>query len=108
MKTIYLAAPYTHWNPIVRWLRVRAVNRKAAELIDAGFIVFSPISHSHPISRYTKAHCCDPEFWVRQDLAFMPVCDELWIYRLKGWWNSKGIGREIDCAKELKKEVVYL
>lgn len=108
MTTIYLCAPYSHWNPIVRWLRVRAVNRKAAELMDMGFTVFSPISHSHPISRYTQAHCCDPDFWVRQDLVFMPVCDEVWVLRLRGWRNSRGIRVEIEEAERLGKKVMYI
>jgi nucleoside 2-deoxyribosyltransferase len=50
MKKIYLAGPYSHWNPAVRAIRFHKLNEKAAELLNAGFLVFSPISHSHPRS----------------------------------------------------------
>ena len=108
MKVIYLCAPYTHWNPLVRWWRVRKVNKKAAELMDQGYIVFSPISHSDPISKHTKADACDSGFWVRQDLAFMPVVDEVWVYKLPGYMVSRGIERELKEAKALGKVVRFV
>lgn len=84
------------------------MNKKAAELMDHGHIVFSPISHSHPISKHTKADACDSQFWVRQDLALMPICDQVWIYTLPGYDTSKGIKREIQEAVLLRKKVKYV
>jgi hypothetical protein len=104
-KSIYLAAPYSHWNPLVRWQRFRKVNKRAAQLMDLGYIVFSPISHSHPISRYTKADSCDSRFWCDQDLYFLEHCDEVWIYCLPGWEKSKGINEEMAIAAKLGKHV---
>lgn len=105
---IYLAAPYSCEHEWLREWRVDQVNRKAAELMDAGHIVFSPISHSHPISYHTKADACDSDYWVRQDLAFMPACDEVWVLRLEGWQESKGIKRETAYAEELGKQVRFI
>lgn len=76
--------------------------------MDQGHIVFSPISHSHPISKYTKADSCDSNFWIRQDLAFIPIIDELWIYKLPGWLLSGGIRKEIAEAEKLGKVIKWV
>ncbi len=49
MEKIYLATPYTDFDPAVRAARFFAVNKVAAHLMKKGFLVFSPISHTHPI-----------------------------------------------------------
>lgn len=69
--------------------------------MDAGHVVFSPISHSHPISRYTNADACTSDFWLKQDLPFLAVCDELWVLTLPGWDKSSGIKREMEDADRL-------
>lgn len=76
--------------------------------MDQGHIVFSPISHSHPISIHANPDPFDHDFWLRQDLPFMSVCDEVYIYCIPGWENSKGIKREIEHAERLGKPVRYI
>ena len=76
--------------------------------MDQGHIVFSQISHSHPISKYTKADSCDSGYWTRQDLAFLPACDEVWVYRLPEWEKSKGIKIEMEKAERLGNPVRYI
>lgn len=75
--------------------------------MDMGYIVFSPIAHSFPISFFTKADQCDSEYWLKQDLALMLIFDEIWVYKLRGWEKSVGIQGEIDMAERLGKPVVY-
>ena len=95
MKKIYLAAPYSHKYQRVRAERVEAVNKKAAELMMAGHLVFSPLSHSHPISKHCTVDPCDHDFWLRQDLWVLEICDEMHVLCLDGWAGSKGIQTEI-------------
>ena len=59
MRKIYLAGPYSHPDPTVRAIRFHKLNDKAAELLRAGNLVFSPISHSHPIAE----QCELPKDW---------------------------------------------
>ncbi len=101
MKKIYLAAPYSHKDPAVRSARVFLVDKKAAELMMAGNLVFSPLSHSHPISKHCDVDPCDNDFWLRQDLWILAFCDEMQILCLDGWQESKGIKTEIDFAEKL-------
>ena len=97
MKKIYLACPYAHPDESVRESRFNTVSRKAAELMNRGHVVFSPISHSVPIDRYleSKGH----EFWMAQDLPLLAVCDEMWVLALPGWDQSTGVNTEWEYAK---------
>ena len=102
---IYLACPYTHIDPKVRQKRFEQVNEVAGQLMKKGYIVFSPISHSHPIS-LTLNNSVDADFWLDQDKHFIDWCDELHILCLDGWQQSKGVSAEIKLAKKLNKRIV--
>uniref|UniRef100_A0A6M3K292 DUF1937 domain-containing protein n=1 Tax=viral metagenome TaxID=1070528 RepID=A0A6M3K292_9ZZZZ len=104
---IYLAAPYSHHDFAIREWRVDQTNRKAAELMIAGYQVFSPLSHSHPISKYCTVDPCDQKFWLRQDLWILDICDEVHVLCLPGWKESKGIRIEIEHAVTNKIKVIY-
>ena len=101
MKKIYLAAPYSHPDPEIREKRVSLANKKAAELMESGNLVFSPLSHSHPISKYCATDPCANGFWLRQDLWVLKICDEMQILCLDGWSESKGIKTETEFAEKL-------
>ena len=76
--------------------------------MDNGYCVFSPISHSHPISEFTEADALNHDFWLEQDLEFMEWADEVWVYMLPGWEDSKGIKRELDYAEKLGKVIKFI
>ena len=103
---IYLASPYSHPDPAVREARFEAVCRVAARLIKRGYIVFSPIAHSHPMVRYGLPD--DWKFWSQQDRRFLEACDELWVLTLDGWQQSIGIQAEVAIARELGKPVRWI
>jgi len=107
VKTIYLACPYSHKDPKVRAARVELVNKKAAELMMAGYLVFSPLSHSHPISKHCAVDPCDNDFWLRQDLWILDICEEFHVLCLDGWQESSGIDTEFQRAQDLRMPVVY-
>lgn len=90
---IYLACPYSHPDPKVCEMRCEKADRAAAYLMACGYIVFSPISHSHPISKHLGNHL-DHSFWLRQDAAWLDVCDEIHILTLDGWDKSIGVAWE--------------
>ena len=107
MKIIYLAAPYSHSDKKICKARVKAVTQMAANLIEKGYIVYSPITHSHPISLFMK-NSLDGDFWLEQNKPFFNVCDIMAILMLDGWVESYGIMRELKWALELKKKIVHL
>jgi len=107
MKKIYLACPYSHKNKDIRKYRVKMANRKAAELMIAGNIVFSPLSHSHPISECFNTSPRGHAFWLKQDLWILDICDELHILCLPEWEKSIGIAIEIQAARDKNMSIVY-
>lgn len=110
-KLIYLAIPYT-WNPDISF---EIVNKMSAILMEnCDYIVFSPISHSHPISDYlVDNNNLSADFWLKQDLRVLEKCDELHIVRINGSFGQKliddsyGCKREILRAKELNLPIKY-
>ena len=108
MKKIYLATPYSHKDPVVREQRFLVVNKFAGELMKEGYVVFSPISHSHPISLCLgNSNSLNHDFWLAQDETFLDWCDEMFILKQEGWEKSKGLQFEIDYIKNLKKSIKY-
>ena len=108
MIKVYLACPYSHGSKYIRENRVSHVNKKAAELMMQGYLVFSPLSHSHPISKHCDIDPCDHDFWLQQDLWILDICDEFHILCLDGWAESKGIQTEKEYAEKLGKPIRYI
>lgn len=111
-KKIYLAIPYT-FNP---QLSFEISNRVGAELMSKGNVVFSPISHSHPIADHLPNNLrTDSNWWMRQDLPFVDWADEInvvvigdVIRGLKLIDESKGVQMEIRYAIKTGKPIQFL
>ena len=108
MKKVYLATPYSDDDPAVREARFLAVNKVAGILMRKGFLVFSPISHTHPIALagdLPKGW----EFWSKYDFTFInDWADYVFVLQLDGWEESVGVTAEIKLAEELGKPVTFL
>lgn len=101
---IYLASPYTSKYVNEMEERFRAACRAAGDLMNSGYLVFSPIAHTHPI-----AVVCDlprhADFWMEYDETFIEWCDELWVLGIDGYKESKGIKAEVRIAEKLGKPI---
>ena len=107
MAKIYLACPYSHADREVILDRFKKVNKVAGELMRNGNIVFSPISHSHPIAEETDNHL-DHDFWLSQDFEFIRWCSDLYVLALPGWGDSFGIKRELEYASLMGKKITFV
>lgn len=109
-KIIYLGLPYT-FNPEESF---RIANEVASVLMDRGYIVFSPISHSHPIAQnYSEEKRIDQQFWLNQDLPMLLKCDEVFFILIgengtELFVNSKGCQAEYLTAKQKKMPIKYI
>jgi hypothetical protein len=107
MKRIYLATPYSDDVSEVMDHRYEEVTRKAAEIMNQGYIVFSPITSCHPMAKaFGLPRTWD--FWEKFDRAFIEWCDEVWVYKQRGWRESTGVNAEIGLADELGKPVIMV
>src|SRR5262249_8272524 len=98
---IYLACPYSHPEPQVRERRFHYATCAAARLVDEGHMVFSPITHSHPIANIGRGPTSF-QFWRDFDFALLRACSELVILCLEGWQESVGVQAEAAEAIRLK------
>jgi nucleoside 2-deoxyribosyltransferase len=94
---IYLASPYSHPDAVVRQKRFEAACRAAAALLRAGFSVFSPIAHSHPIALHGVPGTW--AFWQQVDREQLRRCQAIVVLRLAGWETSVGVHAEIEQAR---------
>lgn len=104
---IYLACPYSDPDVSVQAKRFQAANKAAASLMKQGYLVFSPISHTHPIHLAGDLPG-DYEFWRDYDETFIDWCDSVFVMKIPGWDTSKGIKREVEYAEFLGKPVRYI
>jgi hypothetical protein len=103
---IYLLSPYSHDDSAVREHRYHEACRAVVHLLRHGFMVFSPVVHSHPLVAFGLPS--DWTFWERADREHLTRCDEVLVLTLDGWEQSIGLAAEIEIAKELGKPFRYL
>lgn len=103
----YLAVPYSHPDPEVRAARFKAANRVAGILMQRGHLVFSPISHTHPIAE----ECDLPrgwDYWSAFDRAYLAVSKVLIVLCIDGWRESVGITGEMSIAADMDVPVEFI
>src|ERR1035437_5608982 len=104
---IYLASPYSHPDPEVMEARFDEICRIAGYLMGQGEVVFSPISHTHPIAvRSTLPRGWD--YWERVDREFILASAKLVVAMIDGWRESIGVQAEISIAKDHGIPIEYL
>ncbi len=105
---VYLACPYSHDDASVREMRFHAANVTASELMmGREEIVFSPVSHSHPIAEDVGLPG-DWQWWEKYDRAFLSVSSKLYVLQISGWNTSTGVVNEIKMAQEMGIPIEYL
>ena len=107
-KLVYLATPYSHADEEVKERRFKEASAMAAQLMEAGYLVFCPIAHSHPIEYYGMPDLKSGDWWLRQDFAILKHCDILMVYEMPGWNISYGVKKEIEFAKEHGIPIKYI
>jgi hypothetical protein len=96
MKLWYFAHPYsgdTEGN-------YKRCNLRATRLLKAGYVIYSPITHSHPLELH-KGY----EYWLAFDKVYLDKCDG--IILAPGWKKSKGCRWEYEYATSRDLDVLY-
>ncbi len=79
----------------------------AGTLMAQGYVVYSPIAHTHPIA----VRCTLPRdfgYWEKADREFLSKCTDIYVAKMEGWDKSKGVQAEIKIALELGIPVTYI
>ena len=107
MKKIYLGIPYTGMEES----SFKQATEAASIIInEEGHNVFSPITHSHPLTKFGVKGTWD--YWQKIDCQYIDWCDEVivlipkeGIERIK---KSAGVNAEIEYASSKKKPVTFV
>lgn len=106
----YLAIPYTgelgENCPMEKREQGFAIaNGVAAYFMSVGEIVFSPISHSHPIHFFMGDRGHDHKFWMDYNREMTKYCNRLYVVCWGNWKASKGVMAEFSWFKQDKKPI---
>jgi hypothetical protein len=107
MSYWYLATPYTLY-PLGREEAFKMACRVTADLLRAGVPVFSPITHTHPISIHGRIDPTDHDIWMRADQPMMDAARGMIVFKAAGWSESKGVQIEIDTFRSAGKPVLFI
>ncbi len=102
----YLASLYSHPDAAVREARFREACRCAAALMRQGYLVFSPIAHSHPMVEFGLAG--DYRFWEEFDGLMMAACSRMIVLTLDGYQDSIGVQAEVKAMRALGRPVRFV
>lgn len=98
MKRIFLCSRYAG----DRAENAAVAERLCRKVVEAGHAPFAPhLLYPHFVD---DGEPSERELGIACGLAFMEVCDEVWVYTAEG--ISSGMGREVDEAFRLGKPVV--
>lgn len=104
---IYLSAPYSHKDPKIMDRRAKQIDIIAGYFMNNGYMIFSPISHCHRITKIAKLPT-DFEFWKSYNREMLLRCDRIYVLQLEGWEESIGVKGEIKIAEETGIPIIYL
>lgn len=104
----YLSCPYSSGSRLILEAIVRLATIIAGRLIKEGRIVYSPLTHSHPINEVMEGRI-SWETWLQYDEYIIEnCCKKVSVIRIPGWETSKGVTREIRFAKSHGIEVDFI
>lgn len=100
---IYLASPYT--SDLKGQLKLSLQQERAnqalaftAMMMQQGFVLFSPVVYGHSIASVAGLPT-DAEFWWQFNIDYLRHAEAIFVLRLPGWDQSKGVQAEIRQAK---------
>ena len=108
MRKVYLAIPY---SKIDNELSYNIANEVTFYFLNMGYNVFSPITHSHPLTKYGIRG--DWDFWEKIDTEFIDWANEIVVIippiknPLLAIESSVGLQAEIKYGKKKGKKIRY-
>lgn len=104
---IYLASPYSSPDPLIVRTRFLLTEQCCAALIKRDEFVWSPIVHCHELAtRYSLP--TDAEFWKRYNFDFIRRADAVYVLKIPGWDESKGVRMELDFSAQCGLRVEFV
>jgi len=93
MSFLYLGSPYSKY-PAGLDAAFEEICRVAGEFARAGIPAYSPIAHTHPITKAAAIDPYDHSIWLPFDKPMMEAARALVIVKMAGWVDSYGLTQE--------------
>jgi hypothetical protein len=103
---IYLASPYSSPLPELVQDRYQRAVAFTMSMIAQGVPCFSPIAYCHPFALAAKMPT-DAQFWLQFNMQFLRKAEAVFVLRLPGWDQSKGVQIELKMAKALHIPIIH-
>lgn len=97
---IYLAQPYSHSDPVIQESRYSAAMYFCHLLFKANQPVYSPIIHWHNVARIYDLPG-DAATWHNFNIAMLNRARKLYLMRIDGWRESRGVYTELVYAYKI-------
>lgn len=101
----YLATPYTKYEAGLEQANQDACE-VSARLIRLGVPLFSPIAHSHAMTKTELVNPLDHDLWMWLDGAFMEAAFGLIVVKMDGWLESVGVQEELKRFDKMEKPII--
>lgn len=95
MGYIYVAQPYSHPEPDVRYMRMEQAALFVGAALKEGYHPYAPIVHNHQVAEMYDFPT-EIDFWWDFDEAMLAGASELWVLTMDGWQDSVGVKREVE------------
>jgi len=103
---IYLASPYSHDDQLIQKTRFLITEQFVNHIIKTqNLIIFSPILYMHEFAAKFFLPT-DAEFYRTFNLNVLRRSESMFLLKLKGWEESKGVRLELNVAKILDIPVI--
>ena len=103
----YIATPYTKYRRGL-WAAYRMACAQTAFLMSHGVPAFSPIAHTHGVSRWGCLGEQPHGYWIAIDVPMMRAAHGLIVVRADGWDQSAGVSQEIAEFLAAGKPVLFM
>ena len=103
---IYLAAPYSHPEPMIVQERMENIYRVLGEFIKNGQHVITPLSMHEVAIRHDLDGTYD--YWSDYCLDILGRCDSMVVLCMDGWRESRGVTDEIQFCENNDIPISYL
>ncbi len=106
MKKVFVCFPLNHEDQAVIETRILAAKKYCRDLLSQGITPLSPALFGLVIKIDGESILFDA--WEEFCYSYLEMADEIHVLRLSGYALSKGVAAEIQRAKEIGKNIVYI
>lgn len=103
---IYIAAPYSSPIEGLQEQRFQKTRDFVKHLMSTGYMVYSPVVYTHRLAGELNLPG-DADYWHQFNVEFLKNALQIFLLRLPGWDQSKGVRMELNIAKILGIPVIH-